>query len=63
MDEFGCSPGRRFPDPVAGGIAHMESLMDRLIAASALAVGCPVVTHNIDHFGRVPGLETQDWTV
>ena len=37
--------------------------MDMLIAASALAVGCPVVTHNTDHFGRVPGLETQDWTV
>ena len=37
--------------------------MDMLIAASALAVGCPVITHNTDHFGRVAGLAIQDWTV
>ena len=37
--------------------------MDTLIAASALAEGCPVVTHNVDHFGRVPGLAIQDWAV
>lgn len=37
--------------------------MDTLIAASALAEGCPVVTHNTDHFGRIPGLAIQDWTV
>ena len=37
--------------------------MDTLIAASALADGCVIVTHNTDHFGRVPGLSIQDWTV
>ena len=37
--------------------------MDTLIAASALADGCTIVTHNTDHFGRVPGLSVQDWTV
>ena len=37
--------------------------MDTLIAASALADGCAIVTHNVDHFGRVPGLSVQDWTV
>lgn len=37
--------------------------MDTLIAASALADGCTIVTHNVDHFGRVPGLSVQDWTV
>ena len=36
--------------------------MDTLIAASALAEGCVIVTHNTDHFGRVPGLAIQDWT-
>ena len=37
--------------------------MDTLVAASALAEGCTVVTHNTAHFGRVPGLLVQDWTV
>ena len=36
--------------------------MDMLIAASALAEGCRLVTHNLAHFGRVPGLAAEDWT-
>ena len=36
--------------------------MDMLIAASALAEGCTLVTHNVEHFGRVAGLAVQDWT-
>ena len=36
--------------------------MDTMIAASALAEGCAIVTHNLDHFRRVAGLATQDWT-
>ena len=35
--------------------------MDMLIAASALAEGCVMVSHNIAHFSRVPGLVVEDW--
>jgi len=34
---------------------------DLLIASIALARGLAVVTHNVSEFGRVPGLETEDW--
>ena len=36
--------------------------MDMLIAASALAEGCVVVSHNTAHFLRVPGLAVEDWS-
>ena len=36
--------------------------MDMLIAASALAEGCRLVTHNTAHFGLVPRLPVEDWT-
>ncbi len=35
--------------------------MDLLIAAQALALGIPVVTHNVKEFARVKGLEVQNW--
>lgn len=35
---------------------------DLLIAGQALARGLTVVTANVGEFGRVPGLETVDWT-
>lgn len=35
--------------------------MDTLIAAHALALGLPLVTHNTRHFKRVPGLQLEDW--
>jgi tRNA(fMet)-specific endonuclease VapC len=35
---------------------------DLLIAATALAVGAPLVTHNLSHFQRIPGLRLLDWT-
>ena len=35
--------------------------MDMLIAASALAEKCRLVTHNLAHFSRVPGLGIEDW--
>lgn len=47
---------------------HLESAdqpignMDMLIAASALAEGCILVTHNLAHFGRIPSLPVEDWT-
>ncbi len=34
---------------------------DVQIAAVALANRATLVTHNTRHFGRVPGLEVQDW--
>ncbi len=47
--------------------AHLESrgapigMGDTLIAATALAYGLIVVTGNVRHFQRVPGLEVEDW--
>ncbi|MBX3689084.1 type II toxin-antitoxin system VapC family toxin [Dokdonella sp.] len=35
--------------------------MDAQIAAHALALGLPLVTHNTRHFKRVPGLKLDDW--
>jgi tRNA(fMet)-specific endonuclease VapC len=36
--------------------------MDMLIAASALAVGATLVTHNVKHFSRIKGLKVEDWS-
>ena len=35
---------------------------DAAIAAHALALGATLVTANIEHMARVPGLEVEDWT-
>lgn len=35
---------------------------DLIIAATARANECTLVTHNIREFGRVPGLKIEDWT-
>ena len=34
---------------------------DLLIAATARAHGCVLVTHNVREFSRVPGLRYEDW--
>ena len=34
---------------------------DLLIAATAMAHDLTLVTHNTDEFGRIPGLEIEDW--
>jgi predicted nucleic acid-binding protein len=34
---------------------------DLWIAATGLALGMPVVTRNVDHFRRVPGLEVESY--
>ncbi|MGP0064022.1 MAG: type II toxin-antitoxin system VapC family toxin [Isosphaeraceae bacterium] len=36
---------------------------DLLIAATAQANGCTLVTHNTTEFSRVPGLVIEDWQV
>ena len=36
--------------------------LDLMIAAHALAMGATVVTNNVKDFGRVKGLEVENWT-
>ena len=35
--------------------------VDTLIAAHALSLECVLVTHNVRHFQRIPGLKIEDW--
>jgi tRNA(fMet)-specific endonuclease VapC len=35
--------------------------LDILIAGTAIAAGCILVTHNTGEFARVPGLRIEDW--
>lgn len=35
--------------------------VDLMIAGTALAFGCALVTHNLVEFKRVPGLRVEDW--
>jgi tRNA(fMet)-specific endonuclease VapC len=37
--------------------------LDLQIASIALDYAVPVVTHNQRHFGRIPGLQVEDWLV
>ena len=32
-----------------------------MIAATAMAHGLTLITHNISEFGRIPGLMLEDW--
>lgn len=36
--------------------------MDLLIASHAICERATLVTHNIRHFGKVPGLKIEEWT-
>ncbi len=59
----------RAEDAILAGdlLAHLWSVgkpvevEDVLIAASALSRGLTVVTHNVNHFRRIPGLKVEDW--
>ena len=35
--------------------------MDLLLAATAVNRGLTLVTHNVRHFSRIPGLSVEDW--
>ena len=37
--------------------------LDEMLAASAIAQGLIMVTHNIKHFSRIAGLTIEDWTL
>ncbi|MBA3273351.1 MAG: PIN domain-containing protein [Chthoniobacterales bacterium] len=60
-----------FDDIAAEHCARIRSQLDRageriqindvMIAAVALAHGLTLVTHNVRHLGRVPGLSIEDW--
>ena len=43
----------------AGGVPIGQ--MDTLIAAHSLAAGATLVTNNVKHFSRVPGLAVENW--
>jgi len=59
----------RTEDAILAGdlLAHLSSagkpigVEDVLIGATALSRGLTVVTHNVDHFRRIPGLNVEDW--
>jgi tRNA(fMet)-specific endonuclease VapC len=61
----------RTEDAILAGdlLAHLWSVgkpietEDILIGASALSRGLTVVTHNVSHFRRIPGLKVEDWLV
>lgn len=40
---------------------HPIGPMDTLIAAHAVSLDIPLVTHNVGEFSRVPGLKVENW--
>ncbi|CAN1549916.1 VapC Predicted nucleic acid-binding protein, contains PIN domain [Burkholderiaceae bacterium] len=68
LNEFPVFPWTLEAADQSGEIAaHLQQTgqpignMDTQIAAHALALGLPLVTHNTRHFKRVPGLKLEDW--
>ena len=55
----GWEPGRRAV-PRYNPHSHIEDF-DAAIAAQALAIGATLVTANIEHMTRIPGLRIEDW--
>ena len=43
------------------GKGRTTDLIDPFIAATALELDCPVVTHNVRHFEPIDGLTVIDW--
>jgi tRNA(fMet)-specific endonuclease VapC len=60
-----------FDEPAAGEFGRIGALLadrgtpidgfDALIAAHAVALRCTLVTGNVRHFSRVPGLAVENW--
>ena len=42
-------------------LTHGKYLLDLFIAATALTEGLILVTGNVDHFNRIPGLKIENW--
>lgn len=40
---------------------HPIGPLDTFIAAHAVSLGVPLVTHNLREFSRVPGLKLENW--
>ena len=60
---------KAFDDTAAHSYAKVVRLMgvertsfDRLIAAHALALDYTLITNNVRHFSKVPGLKVENWT-
>jgi tRNA(fMet)-specific endonuclease VapC len=51
--------GRTKADLERAGVRLSD--LDLQIASIALEYGVPLVTHNLRHFERVPGLTIEDW--
>jgi tRNA(fMet)-specific endonuclease VapC len=63
--DFDAAAARLF-GPLRGSLEQSGQRlddMDLMIASIALAHGLILVTHNAKHFGRVPGLVSEDWTI
>jgi tRNA(fMet)-specific endonuclease VapC len=68
-----CSelPRAEWTDAVSQAYGRMKAALERrgtrigdfdaAIAAHAVAIGATLVTANLDHMARVPGLQVEDW--
>jgi tRNA(fMet)-specific endonuclease VapC len=60
---FGVAESKRYAELVNAMYANNQTgkVMDLQIAAVASVHGLRVVTHDVEDFGRVPGIEIEDW--